>query len=80
MIEFGTTCIDVITEFKGVVTGRCSYITGCEQVLLSPVIDKNGARREPQWFDAARVRVTDHPKIELPTQPESGPDIPAPVR
>jgi hypothetical protein len=57
MIELGQTVTDTITGFKGVVTGRCEYITGCNQVLLVPKVAEDGAYKEGHWFDEQRVEV-----------------------
>lgn len=55
-IKLGTTVRDVITGFEGVVTGRAEYLTGCAQVQVVPrVLDKDGKRRDSEWFDEQRV-------------------------
>lgn len=35
-IELGAKVTDRITGFKGTVTGRCEYITGCIQYIVTP--------------------------------------------
>ena len=37
-IELGQKVQDSITGFAGLVTGRCEYITGCNQILIQPPI------------------------------------------
>ena len=54
-IEFGKTYRDHITGFEGKCTGMCQYISGCDQVLLSPAVDEKGGYRSGQWFDDERL-------------------------
>ena len=50
----GATAEDIITGFKGVVTGKCSYITGCDQYLIQPRAENN-IKIDAQWFDINRL-------------------------
>jgi len=81
MIEFGQTVKDKITGFKGIVTGRCEYITGCAQLLVQPPVTKDGSRVEPIWFDEPRLEVIFKNKISI-KQPINKPgcDIAAPTK
>lgn len=56
-IEHGDTVQDKITKFKGVATGRASYITGCDTILVAPHIDKDGKHIGSQWIDVARLKI-----------------------
>ena len=79
----GDTLYDRITTFRGVVTGRADYITGCNTYLLQPQGLKDGSPIESRWidedrlvYDAAVPRLTlPHPIDGLP-----GADKPAPKR
>ena len=64
-IELGKTAKDRITGFKGIVTGIVYYISGCHQALLTPPIDKDGKRRDGEWFDLQRLTVLKDKKIVL---------------
>lgn len=81
---FGHTGRDIITGFQGVITGACSYISGCDQVLLAPKCDDGGKAQEALWFDTSRIvilageKVVSLPKDKVEAAP--GPDKPAPVR
>lgn len=78
-IELGQTVRDVITGHSGIVTGRCSYITGCNQVLVQPRLKADGDFVEPRWLDEDRAELLDVPTFELhPVNP--GFDKPAPIR
>lgn len=54
-IEFGRLYRDEITGFEGRATGYCSYISGCDQVLIVPTLDKEGKHRAGMWFDDDRL-------------------------
>ena len=55
--NFGFHGTDRITGFKGVITGRIDYISGCSQYLLVPAVDKDGKKREGEWFDVQRIEI-----------------------
>ena len=79
--ELGTRARDRITGFEGRVTGRCEYITGCNQVLLAPPVGANGEAREAHWFDEQRLEILDNgERITLDNGDTPGCDKPAPVR
>ncbi len=53
-IEFGKEYRDRISGFAGTCTGKASYISGCDQALLTPKVGPDG-RFEGQWFDDERL-------------------------
>lgn len=78
-VELDQTVKDKITGFKGVVTGKTEYISGCKQVLVVPPLDKDGKPQEAQWFDEQRVAVdTTVPAVVLDNRKTPGPDREAP--
>jgi len=80
MIEFGAIVRDRVTNFEGTATGRASYITGCDQILVQPAIDDKGTFREGRWFDKQRLEVTGQSGVEIDNSEKPGADIPAPIR
>jgi hypothetical protein len=65
----GLLAKDKITGFTGTMTGFCRYLTGCDQYLLSPSVDKDGKHVEARWFDENRLNIfEDSEKIELNTE------------
>lgn len=74
----GSTVKDRITGFSGVVTGRVEYLTGCTQCLVAPVVSKDGAHRDSQWFDEQRLAVVKRPKIQFDNRTTPGADRSAP--
>jgi hypothetical protein len=79
-VPLGSKAKDTITGFSGVVTGFCEYISGCNQVLLTPPVDKDGGYKSGQWFDVQRVERVDDSLVVLDNSETPGCDIPAPVR
>lgn len=49
----GTKYRDTVLDLEGVATGGCSYLTGCDQLLLAAK-DKNGMPFS-QWVDVTRI-------------------------
>lgn len=76
--ELGCKCTDIVTGFEGVAIGKVFYATGCNQVLLTPTVDKDGKRRDAEWFDEQRIRITGDKTIFNNVNP--GCDLPAPKR
>ncbi|QOF85614.1 hypothetical protein, partial [Pseudomonas sp. ADPe] len=56
MIELGRKGRDKITGFEGIITGRCQYLTGCDQYGLVPPA-RDGKIEGAQWFDEGRIEV-----------------------
>lgn len=54
----GVEVRDLLTGFAGTVTGRADYITGCNQYLVQPPIDKDGKAVDPRWLDENRLVMT----------------------
>jgi hypothetical protein len=76
----GATVRDRITGFQGVVTGRVEYITGCNQLLVTPKVRADGKLDEPHWFDEQRVVQIGDSVIRLDNSATPGADKPAPIR
>jgi hypothetical protein len=79
-MKLGTIAQDKITGFEGRVTGHCDYISGCNQSLLQPAIDKDGKFQEAHWFDDQRLVLLDAEPLRLDNSKTPGPDKPAPIR
>jgi len=79
MFQLGQKCKDKVTGFEGVAIGHVRYISGCNQVLLSPPVGKDGAHRESHWFDEQRLIQTSKKVIVLDNTRSPGFDMPAPT-
>ena len=80
---FGLTGRDVITGFVGVIIGKSSYISGCDQLLLTPRVGTDNTSKYAVWFDSSRVEVIEEEKVILPpdrVQASPGPDKSAPLK
>lgn len=74
---------DVITGFRGIVTGHADYITGCDQWLIQPdATDKT--YNEAKWFDENRLEIVDTTEARIKEKGlgvnDNGCDMPAPVK
>lgn len=76
---FGFKGKDKITGFTGIITGHCTYISGCSQFLLSPPA-KEGDYKTATWFDEQRVEVLYGAPIVLDNSITPGCDIEAPTK
>jgi len=54
MIILGNYVKDKITGFKGIVTARAEYLTGCIQFLVA---SEEGMPGDGKWFDKARITI-----------------------
>ena len=55
-IALGAEAVDSITDFRGTVTGRVEYMTGCREYVLTPKAKKNKTGTS-EWFDEDRLLV-----------------------
>jgi len=76
----GRNLRDKITGFKGICTGRVCYLTGCDQALLQPGVDKDGKVVDSAWFDIQRLEYVDDSCIVLDNHGHPGFDKAAPKR
>lgn len=64
--KLGKTFTDTITGFKGVATGRIEYISGCNQLLITPKVGADGTLKDGAWFDEQRcVEEAQETKVKL---------------
>lgn len=55
--EIGILAEDKLTGFKGIITYRAQYITGCNNYGLQPEgLDEKGAVKDVAQFDESRIR------------------------
>ena len=74
-ITLGKTYKDILTGFKGVATGYCVYLTGCNSALLVPRCKEDNQKLSGEWIDVDRLElVVDTPAVCL-KQTVSGGDI-----
>lgn len=80
MSNLGKTGRDVIAGFAGVITGRCEYLTGCTQLMLTPrKLSPEGKRMDGEWFDEQRIEINDDAgRLLLDNSSTPGADEPLP--
>jgi hypothetical protein len=79
-IEFGREVKDKITGFRGIVTGECSYISGCLQYLVQPKGKDSDKKPDAIWFDVDRLETIGNKIITLKNKSTNGFDLKAPIR
>jgi hypothetical protein len=57
LVKLGDKVEDVVTGLQGIVTGKASYIFGCDQCCVSP--PASGEKCEVRWFDEPRLRIVE---------------------
>ncbi len=79
-LKLGVMAHDRITGFTGRVTGLVDYISGCNQALIIPEVDKDGRLVEGHWFDVQRIEVLPGEVLVLDNGQTPGADVAAPKR
>lgn len=51
---------DIVTGFKGIAIAYTEYLTGCNNIGVSPGVGKDGKPGEAQWFDETRIEILDN--------------------
>lgn len=57
LYQHGVYVEDRITGFKGVITARADYLTGCNQYFVKPPVDKEGKHVDGEWIDEHALKV-----------------------
>jgi hypothetical protein len=57
MKNFGKVATDKVTGFTGVITGRCDYIYGCSQYLITPKATDIHKAADGVWMDIGRLEI-----------------------
>ena len=65
-MRFGDKARDKVSGFEGIVTGRSTFLTGCEQYLLCPTVKEDGSFKDSLWFDVGRLEVTEQLAVNIP--------------
>lgn len=80
-IKLGCEAKDKITGFQGIVTGRSTYLFGCDNILLSPKSGKDNTYKDGHWFDEPRIEYIGKGILAKEVQGKKpGGDLPAPLK
>ena len=55
--KLGDKAKDKITGFKGILTARCEFLTGCNRYCIQPTKLKNGQPIDSIYFDEAQIEI-----------------------
>ena len=78
-IKLGQYVKDTITDYEGIVTGKCEYLNGCVQFRIQPQkLDKDGDMKDPEWIDIDQLVATKKPAIKI-AEPSGGPQKHSPT-
>ena len=79
--ELGIEVKDTITNFVGITTAFFKYITGCDQYLVAPPVDRQHKHVKARWYDVNRLTPTKRKKkIILDTEEDNGACEEAPIK
>ena len=67
MIQLGDKVKDKISGMQGIATGRCHYLTGCTQFLVTPQETKDHKNVSSSWFDETRLFIVEVEAIAAET-------------
>lgn len=74
VVGLGAEAEDPMTKFKGVVTGRFTFLNGCVRCEVTPkALTKDGKPIEPAAFDEGRLAPQSKVAAERPGGPHDGP-------
>lgn len=51
----GDEVVEKITGFRGVITGTCFYLTGCNQYLITAKSENDSREPTALWYDEGRI-------------------------
>lgn len=69
--EMGTLYRDSITKIEGIATSLAVCITGCDRVLLEPVVLDDGKVPDPVYIDDHRLEYKSGGGVWLPLIPKA---------
>lgn len=58
--NLGKEAKDKITGFRGIITGYCQHVTGCDTIGIVAQELKDGKTIDAHWFDINRVEILGH--------------------
>lgn len=77
--ELGVTLKSVIHGYEGVAVARAEHITGCNQYMVQPGLDKDGKLKDAYWLDEHSLVQTKAKPVVVsePTEKPGGPSTAA---
>jgi hypothetical protein len=78
-MKLGIKVRDKITKLEGMLTGKVTYLTGCDQYLVQPQGDGK-TYPESTWIDVNRLIKIKGKRLVIKTDVDKGCDISAPKK
>jgi len=69
-IERGDWAKDTVTDFEGTITGKCTYLTGCDQYSITTKVTGDEHKSTTRWFDETRIEILRKNVVKLHDKPE----------
>lgn len=76
-IELGDEVQDLVSGFKGVAVGRTQWLYGCERIIVTPRMGKDGKVGENMSFDEPQLKLLKAKTIKTKVEKKGG-DRPTP--
>lgn len=74
MLNFGDEVEDIASGFRGIVTSRTEYISGCIRYGVQPKIGKDGGMVIAEAFDENQLKLIKAKKVSNGKGPAGGPE------
>lgn len=78
----GDKVSDKVTGFTGVITGAATYLTGCNQYLITAKVKDEFSEAKSNWFDEGRINIIIPKELKGSDvkASDNGSDIPALIK
>jgi hypothetical protein len=73
IFNYGDTVADTLTDFKGIVTSCCYWISGCTRVGVQSSKLKDGTPVGESWFPMSQLKLVKAAKKPVMPKPPGGP-------
>lgn len=80
MENLGKEARDKVTKFQGIIVSKITYLTGCDQYVVTPPVGADGKPGETNYFDVGRMEIVGEgvTASEVQTEVKGGPNRDAP--
>jgi hypothetical protein len=74
MLNFGDEVEDIASGFRGIVTSRSEFMSGCTRYGVQPKVTKEGTLPQTEGFDENQLRVIKKAKVARGKGDDGGPE------
>lgn len=72
-IKLGDKIKDPISGLDGIAFGRADFLYGCIRIAIAPKLDKEGKKRDIEWFDANQLEILKEKVVDSGNRRTGGP-------